>query len=223
MGALLHVWSGIVVASGTCVAAIFAPAAFTGSAPATEVVVVALLSAAGMLALLERWLHLRAARYVAGGLAALAVTWQLRYFGAENLQAFVLAPGSYVLLIGVLLPGDERLGHPLRAGQICSLLGSLILLVPTLAQSFATEPNWVYALALALEALVLVGLGVGTHSRFLVLAGSVFVGIAALRGAALAVNSGVPVALVIGVLALLLMGGATWLSLRARREASETP
>jgi hypothetical protein len=31
----------------------------------------------------------------------------------------------------------------------------------------------------------------------------------------------VPIALVIAALALILMGGATWLSLRARREARE--
>src|SRR5579872_1952860 len=40
---------------------------------------------------------------------------------------------------------------------------------------------------------------------------------------ALAISSDVPVALVIAALALLLMGGATWLSLRARREVHQTP
>jgi LPXTG-motif cell wall-anchored protein len=68
------------------------------------------------------------------------------------------------------------------------------------------------------EALVIAGVGVGTRSRLLVLAGSSFVGLAALRGAVLAVDSGVPVALVIGLIALALIGGATWLSLRRRSE-----
>ncbi|HST89145.1 MAG TPA: hypothetical protein VLJ14_12275, partial [Ktedonobacterales bacterium] len=148
-----------------------------------------------------------------------AITWQVRWLGADNLQAFILAPGSYQLVVGALAPSDARLGHPVRAGQVFSLLGALILLLPTLGQSFSADPTWVYALALAAEALLIAGAGVGTRSRLLVLTGSLFVGAAALRGAVLAVDSGVPIALVIAALALLLMGGATWLSLRSRREA----
>ena len=154
---------------------------------------------------------------------ALAVTWQLRWLGADNIQAFVLAPGSYQILVGVLLPSDERVGWSRRGAQWFSASGALLILVPTLSQSFLAEPGWIYALLLALEALLIAGVGAGTRSRLLVLTGSVFVGAAAIRGAILAVNSNVPIALVIAALALILMGGATWLSLRARREAHETP
>ncbi|HEU4783303.1 MAG TPA: hypothetical protein VFS83_08185, partial [Ktedonobacterales bacterium] len=100
--------------------------------------------------------------------------------------------------------------------------GALLLLLPTLTQSFTTPQteNWVYAAVLALEALTIAAIGVGTHSRALLLLGTGFFGLAAIRGALLAFSSGVPVALIIAALALLLMGGATWLSLRVRREAS---
>jgi hypothetical protein len=104
---------------------------------------------------------------------------------------------------------------------MASLLGALLLMLPTLAQSFTTaqSENWIYASALALEALAIAAVGVGTHTRALILLGTGFFGLAAIRGALLAFSSGVPVALIIAALALLLMGGATWLSLRVRREA----
>ena len=85
-----------------------------------------------------------------------------------------------------------------------------------------SEPvqNWIYASVLALEALAIAAVGVGTHTRALILLGTGFFGLAAIRGALLAFSSGVPVALIIAALALVLMGSATWLSLRVRQDAS---
>jgi hypothetical protein len=48
------------------------------------------------------------------------------------------------------------------------------------------------------------------------LIGSGMVGLAALRGAVLAYQSGVPIALIVAGMAALLLGGALWLSLRGR-------
>jgi hypothetical protein len=72
---------------------------------------------------------------------------------------------------------------------------------------------------LALYGLVTVAIGVGTRSRMLVLVGAGFVGFAAIRGAVLAVSEGVPIAVILAAFAVLLLGGALWLSLRARRVA----
>ena len=196
------------------------PDAFSHGAAETQAIVAALLALGGLLALLGLARDVRPALYIAGEMAALAITWEARWLGADNIQAFVLAPGSYQVLIGALLPADRRVPFALRLGQAASVLGALILLVPTLYQSFQPDRDWLYALALAVEALVVTGVGVGTRSRTLVLAGSSFVGLAALRGAVLAVNSGVPVAVVIAIIAIALIGGATWLSLRRRSEPS---
>jgi len=190
-------------------------------------VVVALASFAALLAL-QAMLSLRwhVLWYLAGGAVALAISWQTRWFGADNVQAYILAPGSYQLIIGALLPVDRRLGQPnwcggsAATGQLFSLTGALTLMVPTLTQSFQPDQDWIYAIILAGEALLIAGVGVGTRSRVLVAAGLSFVGLAAIRGSVLAVNSGVPIAVVIGVIALLLMGAATWLSLRLRRETT---
>jgi hypothetical protein len=221
-GIWIHRASGLAVAAGTPLGAALAGNGLAPHTPEAQAGALALLSLAALLLVHEHMTGSRIWRYVAGALAALAVSWEARWLGATNIQAFVLAPGSYLIVAGSLMPGDERLRRLRGLGRQCTLAGALALLLPSLLQSFVGESTWVYALLLALEALALAGYGVGSRSRVLVLIGSLFVGIAALRGAALAVNSGVPVALVIGLLALLLMGLATWLSLRARREAGTT-
>jgi len=223
-GVQLHRWAGIILAAGTALVACIGPGGFVSHLPETQAAVVILLALGAMLvwrsfdreAILARP---RLLWYVAGECLALAITWEARWLGADNMQAFVLAPGSYHLIVGALLPVDDTLGRPVQLGRAASVLGSLLLLAPSLLQSFQTDPNWVYALALAAEAVIIVGIGVGTRTRMLVLIGSSFVGLAALRGAILAFQSGT-VAVVIGLLAALLMGSATWLSLRARGQGT---
>ncbi|GAC1460240.1 MAG: hypothetical protein PVSMB4_19240 [Ktedonobacterales bacterium] len=222
-GVQVHRWSAILVSGGAVIGALLAPGSQAAHGAQTQVVAVAFIGCAGMLALLSRDLSFRLALYGAGELLALAITWEAIWLGATNVQAFVLAPGTYQLVIGAMLPVDKRLNNPERLSQGASLVGALLLLVPTLLQSFQTGPDWPYALVLALEALLIAGVGVGTHSRSLVLVGSAFVVLAALRGAMLAVQSGLPVPVVIALLAILLMGAATWLSLRSRRGAAHTP
>jgi hypothetical protein len=221
LGRIIHHAAGMLVGSGVVVAALLLVETYMPGAAMAEVEVGALFSLAVMVALSARVIPLHVLWYVSGGLLSLAVSWQVRWFGADNIQAFVLAPGSYLLIIGALLPADHRLRNPVRFGQMASLFGALLLLLPTLAQSFTTpqSENWAYAAVLALEALAIAAIGVGTHARVLLLLGTGFFGLAAIRGALLAYSSGVPVALIIAGLALLLMGSATWLSLRVRRES----
>jgi hypothetical protein len=241
VGALVHRVGGFLVVGGATFAAIFSPGAFSIQNPQTLAVAIALLALAGMIVVAARTGMLsllarastqtpaqrpwsRLALYLAGELAALAITWAARYLGADNVQAFVLAPGSYQLLVGAFLPADQRVPHARRVGQFASLTASLLLLLPTLYQTF-TEPGlvaeFVYGSVVFIESLIIIGLGVGTRTRLLVLVGSAFIGIDALSSAALAIQKGVPIALVIGILALLLIGVATWLSLRTRREDSQ--
>ncbi|HEX6797871.1 MAG TPA: zinc ribbon domain-containing protein [Ktedonobacterales bacterium] len=221
-GERIQRWGALLAGAGTTLVALIAPSAFAPRSAPTEAAVVALLALAGLLAMQSRASGWHLALYAAGMLAALAVSWQARWLGADNMQAYILTPGSLLIVEGALAPSDRRLGrYAAPLGQLLSFAGAAVLLLPTLGQSFATDPNWLYALILAVEALALALAGVGTRSRLLVLAGSVFVGVAALRGAALAVDSGVPIPLVIGGLALLLMGGATWLSLRVRQSGQQ--
>lgn len=210
--------AALVIGAGAALGGALAPDAFATGQAQTEVVAVALLSLTGLLVFEGARTGWRVALYLAGETAALFVTWELRWFGADNPQAWILAPGSAQIIIGALLPADKRLRPPAWLGQAFSVAGALILTLPTLTQS-VTEPEqsqWVYALLLASEALALTLLAVGLRNRTLALTGSALVGVAAIRGAILAVSQNLPIPLVIGVVALALMGLATWLSLRSR-------
>ncbi len=222
-GALVHRMAAYLVAGGTALVAIFSPGSFDGGAAQTLATAATLLSFAGMLALLARNPRYHLALYAAGELAALAISWGVRWWGAPptNIQAFTTAPGIYLLLVGVLLPADRRVANAQRIGQFASLAGALLLMLPVLYQSF-TEPDLtfqlVYGLVLLGWSLLCIVLGVGTHSRALILLGSAFVGIDTLSGVGLALRSGISPAVVFALLALLLIGAATWLSLRTRHD-----
>lgn len=217
--------AAMLVGLGAVVGGWLAPASFATQSAQTQALAVTLLSLALLLTRIgwgaSGW---RPALYLAGEALALAISVELRWFGADNPQAWIIAPGSAQIIIGALLPADHRIRPPAWLAQALSVAGALILTLPTLGQSI-TEPSdwqWRYALLLAVEALALTLLAVGLRNRILALTGSAFVGVAAVRGAIIAVQQNLPVPIVIGVFALLLMGLATWLSLRARR-ISHTP
>jgi hypothetical protein len=221
-GAWVHIAAGLLVSAGTVLLALNAAGAFTIAHLQTLAISVALILLAAMLVLLARMPRFHVVWYLCGLLAAVAVTWLLRWLGAENVQAFVVAPGSYLLIVGTFLPESRRVPESLTLGKLATLAGALLLLVPTLYQSYNPEPNFLYELVLIFESLVIVGLGVGTRWRYLTLTGSAFVGVAALSGVNLALQKGVPIAAVVGGLALVLIVAATWLSLRRRRTTGRT-
>lgn len=225
VGALVHQVGGLLVVAGAALVGIFAQDAFTIQRPQTLAAAASLLALAALLAIVAQRPAFHPVIYLSGELVALSITWVARWLGADNVQAFVLAPGSYQLLVGAFLPADLRVPHARRVGQFATLTASLLLLLPTLYQTY-TEPSltgeFIYGSVVLVESLVIIGLGVGTHTRLLVLVGSAFIGIDTLSGVALALKNGAPVALVVGFLALLLIGLATWLSLRMRRESTPT-
>jgi hypothetical protein len=211
--------AALVIGSGAAVGGMLATDSFTTGAAPTQVVATALISLTALL-IVEGWLAgWRLAFYLAGEAAAFFVTWELRWLGLDNIQAWVIAPGSAQIIIGALLPNDKHINAPRWLGQAFSVAGALVLTLPTLTQSITEAPQWqwVYALVLALEALALTLLAVGLRNRVLALTGSAFVGVAAIRGAIIAISQNLPAPIIIGAVALLLMGLATWLSLRARQ------
>ncbi|HEX6819986.1 MAG TPA: zinc ribbon domain-containing protein [Ktedonobacterales bacterium] len=220
IGEAVHVAASFVLALGTALVAVVTLDAFSPASPETQAVAIALVAAGGLFAASARLDGWRIGWYAAGELLALAITWEARWFGADNLQFYVVAPASYQLLIGALLSQDKRVRSAVTLSQWASLLGALLLLMPSLYQAFTSGQELLYGLIMILEALVVVLVGVGLRMRVLVLVGAAFVGIGAIRGAMLAISDGAPIAAIIGGAALLLMACATWLSLRNRQEAS---
>jgi hypothetical protein len=232
VGAVIHRAGGLLVVTCTGVVGVLAPGSFDKYNPQTLTAGISLLALAGMLVtvaprlwarvgplLQQPWF--RITLYLAGELAALACIWIARWVGVDNVPLYMLAPGSYMLLVGAFLPADRYVPYARRIGQFASLTGSLLLLMPSLYQTFTDQSltgEVAFGTIVLVEALVIIALGVGTHTRMLILIGSAFIGIDTISGAALALQKGVSIGIIIGAIALILISLATWLSLRSRQQ-----
>ncbi len=117
--------------------------------------------------------------YAAGLLSALSISWLLVAFRQVNIDLLLLAPATYLILIAPLLMHDERLPQHRLAGQAAAVLGTALLLLPTVWLSFSNgSDNLIYTLVLLGEALVLLLLGIGVGVRVFVLtaAGLIVIG-----------------------------------------------
>ncbi len=217
IGAGWHRGGGLVTAVLTALGAMTLGGSFTPNESLTLAVGASVLAVAGLLALFAFQTNQRVLLYLAGLVAAMSFSWGVRWFDLENPQAYTLLPASYLLLVGALLPADKKLRGAAYWAAWASILGSFILLLPTFVQSFTDENDTLYLLVLVAEAVVVVTVGLGTRARSLLLIGAGFIGVAAIRGAVIAVTNDVPIFVVFAALALLLIGGATWLSLAVRR------
>ncbi len=142
---------------------------------------------------------------------------ELAAFGLTNLDLLTLGPATYLIVIAPILFRDEALpGHRL-VGECIAVLGTALLLLPTLWLSFAaSELNLVYTVVLLLESLVLLLLGIGVGVRIFVLSGAGLIVVAALHALFLP-SLGIPTPLALTILGVLLLGVSTGLSLARRR------
>ncbi|MFL5626371.1 MAG: hypothetical protein ACJ788_12335, partial [Ktedonobacteraceae bacterium] len=117
--------------------------------------------------------------YAAGFLATLSISWLLAAFRQVNIDLLLLAPATYLILVAPLLMRDERLPQHRLVAQGVAVLGTIMLLLPTVWLSFGNgSDNLTYTLVLLGEALVLLLLGIGVGVRVFVLtaAGLIVVG-----------------------------------------------
>ncbi len=153
--------------------------------------------------------------YSAGLLVALAISWELSLLHQTRIEWLTLAPATYLIVVAPFLARDERVPNNHRVGQICSILGSALLLLPTLWSSFSEasiQPTFI----LAGEALFLLLLGVGTRVRFFVLSGAALVVVSAMHALFLP-SLGLPPSLALTIMGVTLLGLATALSLARHR------
>jgi hypothetical protein len=146
--------------------------------------------------------------YGAGALLSLMVPWELLAFRQTNLDLLTLAPASYLSVIGPFLMCEEALRQHHRIGQVVSLVGAALLLLPTLWLSFSANAL-LYTLILLGESLVLLLLGLGLRARVLILCGAGLIVVDALHALFLTTSS-TPLALAgLGVILLLVASGLT--------------
>jgi hypothetical protein len=159
---------------------------------------------------MQRWCD-----YGAGLLLSLVVSWELSAFGQARIDVLWLAPATYLIVVAPFLSRDEALPQHHRGGQICSILGSALLLLPTLWLSF-NQDNLFPTLVLAGESLALLLLGLGTRVRVFILSGAGLLIVSAMHALFLP-SLGIPSSLALAILGGTLLAVATTLSLTRRR------
>ena len=152
---------------------------------------------------------------------SLAGLWVAFYFGATNLEWYVMLPGVVVVASGVRLPYDQRIKRP-RIRLIAQVLTGvgMALVLGTSAVLTVLEPPqaWIYTSALVVEGVVALLAGIGFKNRVLVIGGSAGIGVSALRAIFVGITQGwLPVWAVFFVVSILLLGlGAALALLRDR-------
>ncbi len=153
--------------------------------------------------------------YTAGLLVTLAIPWELSTFQLTRIEWLTLAPATYLIVIAPFLSRNERMEQHPRIGQLCSILGASLLLLPTLWSSFSV-PSIQPTFILAGEALILLLLGVTLRTRFFVLSGAGLVIVSAMHALFLP-SLGLPPSLALTIMGVTLLALATALSLARHR------
>jgi hypothetical protein len=152
--------------------------------------------------------------YSAGLLCSLVISWELSAFGLNHLDWLTLAPAVYLVVVAPFLSRADVLPSRHLWGQVCSILGAALLLLPILWISFS-EGNLAPTLILAGEALGLLLLGIITRIRIFVLSGAALTIVGAMHALFLP-SLGIPTSLALAILGITLLAIATGLSLTRR-------
>lgn len=118
--------------------------------------------------------------YLAGLLLSLVISWELSAFHQTRFDVLMLAPASYLSILAPFLMRDDTLPERHWAGQIVSLLGAALLLLPALWFSFS-DNNLTPTLILVGESLALLLLGIATRVRTFILSSASLLVVGTLR------------------------------------------
>lgn len=161
-----------------------------------------LLLAAALYALRGWQRQARPSIAVAGSLLYLLYAWVALTSGATAMQLYTVPLAGLILSFGWLFPTHRTM---------LEWFSAFMLLVPAALQ-MAVESGLLYSLLLGAWALVLLALGITLSRRTLVLAGSAGLLLAALRQI-WGVLSTLPPGIIVGIVGLTIMIGATLLAL----------
>ncbi|HXZ04904.1 MAG TPA: hypothetical protein VEH81_08725, partial [Ktedonobacteraceae bacterium] len=137
--------------------------------------------------------------YAAGFLLSLVVSWELSAFDQTRFDVLTLAPASYLAIIAPFVMRDKTLPERHLAGQVVSLMGAGLLLLPALWFSFSDSSSLAPTLILIGESMALLLLGIGTRMRVFILSSASMLIVGALRALFLAAPPSLAL-MVIGVL-----------------------
>lgn len=145
--------------------------------------------------------------YSSGLLLTLAVSWELLAFHQTRFDVLTLVPASYLIVIAPFLLRDRALPEHHIVGQLVSLAGAALLLLPALWFSFNGR-DLLPTLILLAESLALLALGLITRLRIFILSSAALVVVGTLRLLFLSIPQSVPILLMaFGSLLVLLATG----------------
>ncbi len=151
--------------------------------------------------------------YAAQGAAVLGSYWIGTYFGFQNPQAYVTAPGGWLVWAGQRMRNDMSIRNRSLGARI-SGMGVLLLIATSAIQTLGgpkdalTSNDWlIYTGLLLIEGVAALLVGIVLRNRWLVLAGTAGVGVGGIIPL-LTIALLVPLFLLFGIVAILLLGGA---------------
>ena len=214
----MHRFTGLALAAATAFGCFAFPDFSVSGNPAAFAALAATLALALMFAVDARVSSRPAFDYAALVTASIGSYWIARELGAVNVQWYVAAPGLALVVGGLMLHADRRFTMPVRSiANTWIGIGSAGLLGTTAFQTLeSTEVASLYTGLLLCESIAALLVGIATRSRALVLAGSAGAALASLRALVILIQS-VPLFIVFGLVAVVLLGGAAALAvLRAQ-------
>lgn len=149
--------------------------------------------------------------YSAGLLLSLAISWAFSSLHLTRFDLLTLAPATYLSVIAPFLMRDETVPRHHTVGQILTIGGGTLLLLPTLWLSFS-DTNLLPTLLLLGEALGLLLLGITTRIRIFVLSSASLIIVGGLHMLFLPAL-GIPPSLALTLLGILLLALATGFAL----------
>jgi hypothetical protein len=216
--ARMHRYSGLALMALTAVGCFTFPDFASTGNPGAFSALAATWALALMLAIDARAHTTPALEYVALITASLGVYWIAHYIGASNPQWYFAPPGLAFVAAGVMLLTDRRFNAPTaQTANGLIGLGAAAVLGTTAIQTFDPTLSFsLYTGVLLCESIAALLFGIALRSRALVLAGSAGVALASLRALVILIQE-VPLFIVFGIVAMLLLTGAAALAvLRAR-------
>ena len=214
----MHRFSGLALMALAALACFGFPDFATTGNPDAFAALAATWALALMLAVDARVGAIPAFDYAALITASLGSYWIAHELGASNPQWYVAAPGLALIAAGLGLHLDRRFSAPLPSIANAMIgLGATALLGITAIQTIdSTLSTSLYTGVLLVEAIAALLVGIATRSRVLVVAGAAGAALASLRALVMLIQE-VPLFIVFGLVAIVLLGGAAALALlRAR-------
>jgi hypothetical protein len=153
------------------------------------------------------------AKYISYGIFVVVLNWVLKYNNLTEMQYYT---SSWAIFFGILSYLRHRSGDK-EGGNATAVLGLAFLTIPTFYQSIFSDNRLIYALILGLESIALILVGIGINYKLILRWSMVFLIIDILYQSRNHISV-IPKWMVIGIVGILILVGATYLLSKRSKE-----